>query len=106
PLRGNRVPRWRMSIGRDVAHPDAVVAEHIRSPALLNAMMLSLGTPANQRFLVAPRGMRQHPTWAPLAFKALVVHEALDLLEPGLQMGRQRQVVIGALMTGIHFENH
>ena len=71
-------PRWRRRVAGHLADTQMVVAEDFKAPFLLDMVMFALGAPANDGFLITPGGMGQQPTVPQLAFKALVVYEAVD----------------------------
>jgi len=69
-------------------------------------MVLAVGAPADHGLLVAPGGERQHAPLMTLALEALIVDEAVDCLELGLEMLGEVQIVVEPLPPRLDFENH
>src|SRR5882724_5574723 len=84
-LQDRRFPR-RIGIGGDVADAQMVIPKDLEASLGLHDMVLALGAPAHDGLFIAPRRMRQHPTWPQLALETLVVDEAIDGLQDRPQM--------------------
>src|SRR5262249_12861092 len=70
------------------------------------AVMLAVAAPAHHCLLVAPDGERQEPPLAALALEPLVVDEAVDRLEPGLELLREAEIVVKPLRLVLDLEDH
>src|ERR1700691_3475628 len=64
-----------MAVGSHFADAQMIVREDAIAAFFLNSVMLPLGPPAHDGFLVPPRGERQHPSFTELALESLVVDE-------------------------------
>src|SRR5262249_51232958 len=67
---------------------------------------LAMAAPAHHRLLVAPDGEREQPPFGAPALQPIDVNEAVDRLEPGLELLREREIVVKPLRLGLHLENH
>src|ERR1700746_1612208 len=95
-----------MRVGCDISDSDVIVAEYFASAAFLHLVMLTLGAPANQGFLVTPRGVRQQPTRPSPALETLIVDEAVDSLQNRFQLTGQRQVLIDSIVFDLNLEDY
>ena len=96
----------RSGIGEDIANPQVIILENLESALLLHGVVLGLSAPAHDRFLVTPGRMRQYPSRPELAFEALVVDEAIDCFEDGLQVFCEFQILVLLALSGEHFKDH
>ena len=84
---------WR-AVGGDLADAEMIILEHLEAALLLDAVVLALGAPAHHRFLVAPGRERKHAPLGRWPREALIVDEAVDLLELRLQLLGERKIVV------------
>src|SRR5580704_1558698 len=69
-------------------------------------MVLALRPPAHDRLFVAPGRQRKEAALRPLAFEPLVVDEAINGLEPRLEIFCEIEIVAPALLLGLDDENY
>jgi hypothetical protein len=60
-------------------------------------MVFGLSTPADEGLFVTPGRERKQTPFGPLAFEPLVVDEAVDGLEPRLEVLRELEIIAPAL---------
>jgi hypothetical protein len=80
-----RLALGNFRVGRDLADPQVVVLENLEPALFLHLVVHAERAPADDRLLVAPSRERQDATFGALADEALIVDEAVDLLEFGFQ---------------------
>src|SRR5262245_9023236 len=53
---------WWIGVERHLSDAQTVVLKDFEAPLFLHGVMFAFGAPADHRFLIAPGGMRQHPS--------------------------------------------
>src|SRR5579875_3657071 len=105
-LLGEALAGGDMGVRADLSHPEVVVLENLAPARLLDLVMEAGAAPADHRLLVAPGGEREQAPLVALAGEALVVDEAVDALEIGLEALRQAEINRPTRGLRLNFEDH
>src|SRR5579884_2269686 len=101
--------RWPVLLDRvegNLADTDAIILENRKAPLFLCPMVLGLGAPAHQRFLVAPDRKRQELSLVLRGSEPLDGDEAIDRLESRPKLCGKRQIIVPSFFLRLDLENH
>jgi hypothetical protein len=83
-----------------------IIRKYSASTLLLDAVVLAMTAPPDDRFLVTPRRKREDPSPSRFAFEALVIDKTVDRFEHWFQVLRERKILIFSCVRWLNFESH